>query len=50
MGVWRTYDPVVTRILAWEMGSRGDACCNKLLDKVEIQNHDFLMIGLGLFV
>src|SRR5215208_5293677 len=40
--LWRAYDPVARRTLAWELGGRDDATCRRLLDKVGIEGHVFL--------
>src|SRR3954469_3215915 len=40
--VWRAYDPVARRTLAWELGGRDDATCRRLLDKVGIDGHVFV--------
>ena len=40
--VWRAYDPVARRTLAWELGGRDDATCRRLLDKVGIEGRIFL--------
>ena len=40
--VWRAYDPVARRTLAWELGGRDDATCRRLLDRTGIEGHVFL--------
>ena len=40
--LWRAYDPVARRTLAWELGGRDDAPCRRLLDRVGIEGHVFL--------
>src|SRR5947208_16398819 len=40
--LWRAYDPVARRTLAWELGGRDDATCRRLLDKVGIEGRVFL--------
>jgi insertion element IS1 protein InsB len=40
--LWRAYDPVARRALAWELGGRDDATCRRLLDKVGIKGNIFL--------
>jgi insertion element IS1 protein InsB len=40
--LWRAYDPVARRTLAWELGGRDDATCRRLLDKVGIEGRIFL--------
>ena len=37
--VWRAYDPVARRALAWELGGRDDATCRRLLDKVGVEGN-----------
>src|SRR5215218_8561002 len=40
--LWRAYDPVARRTLAWELGGRDDATCRRLLDKVGIEGNIFV--------
>jgi insertion element IS1 protein InsB len=40
--VWRAYDPVARRTLAWELGGRDDATCERLLDKIGLEGKIFL--------
>ena len=40
--LWRAYDPVARRTLAWELGGRDDATCRRLLGKLGIAGHVFL--------
>ena len=40
--VWKAFDPVARRTLAWELGGRDDATCRRLLDKVGIEGNIFL--------
>ena len=40
--VWRAFDPVARRTLAWELGGRDDATCRRLLEKVGVDGHVFL--------
>ena len=40
--VWRAYDPVARRTVAWVLGGRDDATCQKLLDKVGLKGKTFL--------
>ena len=40
--LWRAFDPVARRTLAWELGGRDDATCRRLLDKVGIEGNVFL--------
>jgi insertion element IS1 protein InsB len=40
--LWKAYDPVARRALAWELGGRDDATCQRLLEKVGIEGNVFL--------
>src|SRR5215212_3021330 len=40
--LWRAFDPVARRTLAWELGGRDDATCRRLLDKVGLEGNVFL--------
>ena len=40
--IWRAYDPVARRTVAWVLGGRDDATCQKLLDKVGLKGKTFL--------
>src|SRR3954452_23390915 len=40
--LWRAFDPVARRTLAWELGGRDDATCRRLLDKVGLAGRIFL--------
>src|SRR4051812_9803829 len=40
--LWRAFDPVARRTLAWELGGRDDATRRRLLDKVGVEGHVFL--------
>jgi insertion element IS1 protein InsB len=40
--LWRAYDPVARRTLAWELGGRDDATCQRLLGKVGVEGNVFL--------
>jgi len=40
--LWRAYDPVARRTLAWELGGRDDATSRRLLDKVGVAGRVFL--------
>jgi IS1 family transposase len=35
--IWRAYDPVVRRTVAWIVGGRDDETCQKLLDKIGVE-------------
>src|SRR4051794_23263417 len=37
--LWRAFDPVARRTLAWELGGRDDATCRRLLDKVGVEGN-----------
>src|SRR5688500_1230216 len=40
--LWRAYDPVARRTLAWELGGRDDATCRRLLARVGVEGRVFL--------
>src|SRR4051795_4208500 len=40
--LWRAFDPVARRTLAWELGGRDDATCRRLLDRVGVDGNVFL--------
>ena len=40
--VWKAFDPLDGRTLAWVLGQRDDATCRKLLAKVGIKGRVFL--------
>src|SRR5512138_1145183 len=40
--IWRAYDPVARRTLAWELGGRDDETVQRLLDKVGVEGNVFL--------
>ena len=40
--IWRAYDPVARRTVAWVLGGRDDATCQKLLDKIGIEGKTFV--------
>jgi len=40
--VWRAYDPLARRTLAYVLGGRDDATCRKLLDKIGIDGKTFV--------
>jgi insertion element IS1 protein InsB len=40
--LWRAYDPVHRRTVAWVLGRRDDATLRKLLDKIGIEGKSFL--------
>ncbi|HRC71976.1 MAG TPA: IS1 family transposase [Candidatus Competibacter sp.] len=40
--VWRAYDPDCRRTLAWVLGGRDDATCQKLLDRIGLQGKRFI--------
>jgi insertion element IS1 protein InsB len=40
--VWRAYDPIAGRTIAWILGGRDDATCQKLLDKIGVEGKIFV--------
>ena len=40
--VWRAYDPVARRTVAWVLGGRDDKTCQKLIDKVGLKGKTFI--------
>jgi insertion element IS1 protein InsB len=40
--VWRAYDPIGRRTIAWVLGGRDDATCQKLLDKIGVEGKTFV--------
>ena len=40
--VWRAYDPVAGRTIAWVLGGRDDATCQELLDKIGVEGKTFV--------
>ena len=40
--VWRAYDPIARRTVAWVCGGRDDKTLRRLLDKVGIEGRSFL--------
>jgi insertion element IS1 protein InsB len=40
--VWRAYDPDRRRTLAWVLGGRDDATCQKRLDRIGLQGKRFI--------
>lgn len=40
--IWRAYDPVACRTLAWVMGGRDDQTCQKLLNKIGVEGKTFI--------
>ena len=45
--VWRAFDPLKGRTLAWVLGERDDATCRKLLDKVGMEGKTFVTDDWG---
>jgi insertion element IS1 protein InsB len=39
--LWRAYDPIAWRTVAWVLGDRSDASCQKLIDKVGLKGKTF---------
>ena len=40
--LWRAYDPVQQRTIAWVLGDRDDATCQRLLDKIGMAGRQFI--------
>src|ERR1700689_1039890 len=40
--IWRAYDPLARRTIAWVLGRRDDATCQKLLDKIGVEGKTFV--------
>ena len=40
--VWRAYDPIARRTIAWVLGGRDDATCQRLLDKIGVEGKTFV--------
>jgi insertion element IS1 protein InsB len=40
--IWRAYDPIARRTIAWIIGRRDDATLQKLLDKIGIEGKTFI--------
>jgi len=40
--IWRAYDPVARRTVAWLVGGRDDETCQKLLDKIGVEGKIFV--------
>jgi insertion element IS1 protein InsB len=40
--IWRAYDPVARRTVAWIVGGRDDATCQKLLDRIGVEGKTFI--------
>jgi insertion element IS1 protein InsB len=40
--VWRAYDPIARRTIAWVLGRRDDATCQRLLDKIGVKGKTFV--------
>ena len=40
--IWRAYDPLARRTIAWVLGGRDDATCQKLLDKIGVEGKTFV--------
>ena len=40
--LWRAYDPIARRTIAWVLGRRDDATCQKLLDKIGLEGKTFV--------
>ena len=42
MWIWRAYDPVARRTLAWVLGGRDDKTLRKLIDKIGVEGKTFI--------
>lgn len=40
--IWRAYDPIARRTIAWVLGGRDDATCQKLLNKIGVEGKTFV--------
>ena len=40
--IWRAYDPVARRTVAWVVGGGDDETCQKLLDKIGVEGKTFI--------
>ena len=40
--LWRAYDPIARRTIAWVLGRRDDATCQKLLAKIGLEGKTFV--------
>ncbi len=40
--IWRAYDPIGRRTVAWVLGGRDDETCKQLLDKIGIKGKTFV--------
>ena len=40
--IWRAYDPLARRTIAWVLGGRDDATCRKLIDKIGLEGRTFV--------
>ena len=40
--LWRAYDPIARRTIAWVLGRRDDATCQKLLNKIGLEGKTFV--------
>jgi insertion element IS1 protein InsB len=40
--IWRAYDPVARRTVAWVVGGRDDETCQKLLDEIGVKGRTFV--------
>ena len=40
--LWRAYDPIARRTIAWVLGRRDDAACQKLLNKIGLEGKTFV--------
>ena len=40
--LWRAYDPIARRTIAWVLGRRDDATCQRLLNKIGLEGKTFV--------
>ena len=40
--LWRAYDPIARRTIAWVLGRRDDATCKHLLNKIGVEGKTFV--------
>ena len=40
--IWRAYDPIARRTIAWVLGRRDDATCQKIIDKIGLEGKTFV--------
>ena len=45
--LWRAYDPIARQTIAWVLGRRDDATCQKLLNKIGLEGKTFVTDDWG---